>query len=147
MEAVSLIFTFKFNAVCVAVDIGLFASEVLSTLPKPTMAFVIPDTVPVNVGLANGATTPKSTATVPVDVMVPPVNPVPAVTPVTPCKSVNVGVNVPPSYCVKVNVFVVVPEKAALVILSLNAMFQLLELFGTLEAQALPVLIAIPASG
>jgi len=135
------------NAVCVAVDIGLLTSEVLSTLPKPTILLVIPDTVPVNVGFAKGATVVKSTATVPVVVIVPPVNPVPAVTPVTPCKSANVGVNVPPSYWVKVNVFVVVPEKAAFVILSLNAMFQLLELFVTLEAQALPVLTAIPASG
>ena len=64
-----------------------------------------------------------------------------------PCKSVNVGVNVPPSYWVKVNVFVFVPENAAFIILSLKAIFQLLELLGTLEAQALPVLTAIPASG
>jgi hypothetical protein len=138
---------FKFNAVCVAVDIGLFKSEVLSTLPNPTILLVIPDTVPVNVGLANGATTPKLTATVPVLVIVPPVNPVPAVTSVTPCKSVNVGVNVPPSYWVNVNVFVVVPVKAAFVILSLNAIFQFAELLGMLEAQALPVDKAIPASG
>ena len=27
---------FRFNAVCVAVDIGLFRSEVLSTFPNPT---------------------------------------------------------------------------------------------------------------
>ena len=143
----SAVLNFKFNAVCVAVDIGLFASDVLSTLSKPTILLVIPETVPVNVGFAKGATVVKSTATVPVVVIVPPVNPVPAVTPVTPCKSANVGVNVPPSYWVKVNVFVVVPEKAAFVILSLNAMFQFAELLGTLEAQALPVLTAIPASG
>ena len=31
---------FKFKAVCTAVEIGLFASLVLSTLPKPTCAFV-----------------------------------------------------------------------------------------------------------
>ena len=119
----------------------------MSTSPKPTILLVIPETVPVNVGLANGATTPKSTAKVPVVLIVPPVNPVPAVTPVTPCKSVNVGVNVPLSYWVKVNVFVFVPVNAAFVILSLNATFQFAELFGTLEAQALPVLTAIPASG
>ena len=46
---------FKSNAVWVAVLIGLFASEVLLTLPRPTMLCVIPDTVPVNVGEANGA--------------------------------------------------------------------------------------------
>ena len=143
----SAVLNFKFNAVCVAVDTGLFASDVLSTLPKPTILLVIPETVPVNVGLANGATTPKSTATVPVLVIVPPVNPVPAVTPVTPCKSVNVGANVPPSYWVKVNVFVFVPVNAAFVILSLNATFQFAELLGTLEAHALPVLTAMPASG
>ena len=92
-----MVFSFPFNAVCVAVDIGLLASEVLSTFPKPTILLVIPPTVPVNVGFAKGATTPKSTAKVPVVLIVPPVNPVPAVTPVTPCKSVNVGANVPPS--------------------------------------------------
>ena len=32
---------FKFNAVWVAVDIGLFKSEVLSTFPKPISAFVV----------------------------------------------------------------------------------------------------------
>ena len=31
---------FKSNAVCCAVDTGLLASEVLSTFPKPTCAFV-----------------------------------------------------------------------------------------------------------
>jgi hypothetical protein len=45
----------KFNAFCVAVEIGLFASDVLLTLPNPTIAAVIPLTVPVNVGLAFGA--------------------------------------------------------------------------------------------
>ena len=140
-------FTFKFNAVCVAVDIGLFASEVLSTSPNPTIALLIPETVPVNVGFAKGETVVKSTATVPVVVIVPPVNPVPAVTPVTPCKSSNVGANVPPSYWVKVNVFVFVPEKAAFVILSLNAIFQLLELLGIDVVHVVPVLTAIPASG
>ena len=66
--AVSVIFNFKFNAdcvaaefafasnaVCVAVEIGFDKSVVLSTLPKPTIADVIPLTVPVNVGLAIGA--------------------------------------------------------------------------------------------
>jgi len=41
---------FKFKAVCVAVDTGLFASLVLSTLPKPTIVLSIPLTVPVKVG-------------------------------------------------------------------------------------------------
>ena len=45
----------RFNAAWVAVDIGLLASEVLFTLPNPTIAAVIPLTVPVNVGLFNGA--------------------------------------------------------------------------------------------
>ena len=40
---------FKFNAVCVAVDIGISMSAVLSTLPNPTIALVIPETVDVNV--------------------------------------------------------------------------------------------------
>ena len=38
-----------------AVEIGFKASVVLSTLPKPTIAFVIPETVPVKVGEAIGA--------------------------------------------------------------------------------------------
>ena len=45
----------KFNADCVAVEIGLLASDVLLTLTKPTIVAVIPATVPVNVGLAFGA--------------------------------------------------------------------------------------------
>ena len=49
------IFAFKSNAVCCAVDTGLLASEVLFTLPKPTMVAVIPETVPVKVGEASGA--------------------------------------------------------------------------------------------
>ena len=36
-------------------EIGLLASEVLSTLPRPTIVLSIPDTVPVNVGEASGA--------------------------------------------------------------------------------------------
>ena len=46
---------FKSSAVWVAVDTGLFASVVLSTLPRPTIVLVIPATVPVNVGLSRGA--------------------------------------------------------------------------------------------
>ena len=45
----------SFSAVCVELDIGLLASEVLSTLFKPTIYLVIPSTVPVNVGLPTGA--------------------------------------------------------------------------------------------
>ena len=40
---------FKFSSVVVAVDTGLAASLVLSTLPRLTMAFEIPPTVPVKV--------------------------------------------------------------------------------------------------
>ena len=39
----------KLSAVCVAVLMGLFASLVLSTLPNPTIVFVIPAVVPLNV--------------------------------------------------------------------------------------------------
>ena len=46
---------FRSKADCVAVETGLLVSEVLSTLPRPTMLFVTPDTVPVNVGEAIGA--------------------------------------------------------------------------------------------
>ena len=45
----------KSSAVCVAVETGLLASEVLSTLPSPTCVAVTPETVPVNVGEAIGA--------------------------------------------------------------------------------------------
>ena len=38
-----------------ALLIGLFRSDVLSTSLKPTIVFVIPETVPVNSGLFNGA--------------------------------------------------------------------------------------------
>jgi hypothetical protein len=48
-------FAFKFKAVCVAVETGLLASLVLSTLPNPTIAFVMPPTVPEKVGFAIGA--------------------------------------------------------------------------------------------
>ena len=43
------------KAVCCAVLTGLFASEVLSALPRPTIAFEIPPTVPVKVGDSTGA--------------------------------------------------------------------------------------------
>jgi len=52
---VTLKLDFKFKAVCVAVDTGLFASLVLSTLPKPTIVLSIPLTVPVKVGDAKSA--------------------------------------------------------------------------------------------
>jgi len=48
------------NAVCVAVDIGLLASDVLSTFARPTIDLSIPLTVPVNVGLFIGALAAKS---------------------------------------------------------------------------------------
>ena len=46
---------FKFSAVCCAVETGLLASLVLSTLPKPIMVFVRPSTVLVNLqcGICN----------------------------------------------------------------------------------------------
>ena len=40
-------FAFKSNADCVAVETGLFKSEVLSTFDNPTIDFVRPVTVPV----------------------------------------------------------------------------------------------------
>ena len=46
---------FAFKAVSVALLTGLFASLVLSTLAKLTMALVIPVTVPVNAGSCFGA--------------------------------------------------------------------------------------------
>ena len=46
---------FKSNDVVTAAGTGLFASEVLSTFERPTIAFVIPETVPENVGDANVA--------------------------------------------------------------------------------------------
>ena len=42
----------RFSAVCVALEMGLLASEVLFTFPRPTMAAVMPPTVPVKVGLS-----------------------------------------------------------------------------------------------
>ena len=38
----SVAFAFKFNATCVLVEIGLSKSDVLSTLPKPTLDGLIP---------------------------------------------------------------------------------------------------------
>ena len=49
------VFAFELNAVVTAVDIGLFKSEVLSTLFNPTIAFVIPLTAPVNLAPASEA--------------------------------------------------------------------------------------------
>ncbi len=46
---------FELRAYCVALEIGLLASAVLSTLPSPTIDVVMPLTVPVKVGLAKGA--------------------------------------------------------------------------------------------
>ena len=48
-------FCVALRASCVALEIGLCASAVLSTLPSPTMELVVSLTVPVKVGLANGA--------------------------------------------------------------------------------------------
>ena len=48
-------FNFKSKAACCAVEIGLMASEVLLTFPRPTMSLLIPETIPVNVGDAIGA--------------------------------------------------------------------------------------------
>ena len=52
-------FSFKSNAVCVAELTGLFTSLVLSTLPKSTIVFVTPVTVPVKAGLLIGAFSAK----------------------------------------------------------------------------------------
>ena len=46
---------FASSAPCIALEIGLLVYDVLSTLPRPTMDFVIAATVPVKVGLAKGA--------------------------------------------------------------------------------------------
>ena len=50
-----VILAFKSNADWVALEIGLPRSEVLSTLPSPTILFVMPLTVPVKVGEARSA--------------------------------------------------------------------------------------------
>ena len=46
---------FESNAVCVAVETGFAKSLVLSTLPNPTILFVMPESVPVNARLFIGA--------------------------------------------------------------------------------------------
>ena len=48
-------FCFVLNAFETAVDTGLLASDVFVTLPRPTIALVMPLTVPVKVGLLSGA--------------------------------------------------------------------------------------------
>src|SRR5690349_3908875 len=48
-------FALRSSAVCVAVLTGFEISLVLFTFPNPTIVAVMPDTVPVNVGEANGA--------------------------------------------------------------------------------------------
>ena len=63
----------RFNAVVVAVETGLFKSEVSSTLLNPTMDFVMPPTVPVNVGLARLALRANELVN-PVLFMAPPTN-------------------------------------------------------------------------
>ena len=52
--------SFKSSATCAAVDIPLSASLVFSTSVKPTIVLSIPDTVPVKVGDANGASLVRS---------------------------------------------------------------------------------------
>jgi hypothetical protein len=52
------------NAVCVADEIGLLVSDVLSTLDSPTIDLVIPFTVPVKVGESIGALVPRAVVTV-----------------------------------------------------------------------------------
>ena len=60
LVVISEAFDLRSNALCMAVLIGLLASEVLSTFPSPTIALVIPDTVPVKVGEFKFALSPKS---------------------------------------------------------------------------------------
>ena len=52
-------FAFKFNAVCCAAETSLLASEVLSTLPSPTIDAVMPVTLPVKFGEARFAFNPS----------------------------------------------------------------------------------------
>ena len=59
-----LIGAFAFSAACVRMEMGLPASVVLSTFPRPTAALDIPATVPVKVGLSSGAFFPKLLSTV-----------------------------------------------------------------------------------
>ena len=51
---------FKFSAVCVKLETILFASAVLSTFAKSTIALLSPPTVPEKVGLARGALAAKA---------------------------------------------------------------------------------------
>ena len=60
MKVGLLISAFKFNAVCCRLDIGLSISALSSTEDNPIIAFVIPPTVPVKVGLSIGALESKS---------------------------------------------------------------------------------------
>jgi hypothetical protein len=48
-------FAFKLSPVSVAFDIGFAESAVFSAKPSPTIALVMPDTVPVKFGLSKGA--------------------------------------------------------------------------------------------
>ena len=50
-----VLLSLRSSAVCCAVLTGLLASEVLSTLPRLIIDFVMPETVPVKVGDASGA--------------------------------------------------------------------------------------------
>ena len=59
-KAKSVLLDFASNAAWVANETGLFVSLVLSALPNPTIAAVIPETVPVKLGDANGAFKTKS---------------------------------------------------------------------------------------
>ena len=72
------ILAFKSKAVCCSVDTGLSASEVLFTLPKPTIDLSIPDTVPVKVGESDNTTLP-----VPVSSEITPANSVEVVVDIT----------------------------------------------------------------
>ena len=56
-------FCFPLNAFKTAVDTGLLASDVFVTLPRQTIAAVMPLTVPVKVGLLIGAFVASSFAT------------------------------------------------------------------------------------
>ena len=58
-----VILAFESRAVCVALEIGLLASDVFSTLPRPTIVDVIPLTVPVKVGDAISAFKLKEAST------------------------------------------------------------------------------------
>ena len=54
-DAKSVLLAFASKAVWVAVETGFNKSVVLSTFAKPTIDLLIPETVPVKVGDANGA--------------------------------------------------------------------------------------------